>query len=133
MDLRNRDNFALCVLVNTLQYHDTVDFVKDSETKDPQLPIPLCQLFLKLTWTDGNDRNVQGVLGVHVDDLVGGGNCFFRKLCNGFGLNLILEYGNKVDFDFVVENCVKISIVNPSRSPCHSKLKKWSPLLFPNR
>ena len=26
-----------CVLVITLQYHDTVDFVQDSETKDPQL------------------------------------------------------------------------------------------------
>ena len=26
-----------CVLVNTLQYHDTVDFVQDSETEDPQL------------------------------------------------------------------------------------------------
>ena len=30
------DNFVLCVLVNTLQYHDAVDFVKDSETEDPQ-------------------------------------------------------------------------------------------------
>ena len=28
---------VLCMLVNTLQYHDTVDFVQDSETKDPQL------------------------------------------------------------------------------------------------
>ena len=26
----------------------------------------------------------------------------FRKLCNGFGTNLNLEPGNKVDFDFVV-------------------------------
>ena len=25
------------MLVNTLQYHDTVDFVQDSETEDPQL------------------------------------------------------------------------------------------------
>ena len=30
---------------------------------------------------------------------------FFRKLCNGFGLNLNLEPGNKVDVDFVVEKC----------------------------
>ena len=29
--------FVLCVLVNSLQYHDTVDFVQDSETEDPQL------------------------------------------------------------------------------------------------
>ena len=29
--------FVRCVLVNTLQYHDTVDFVQDSETEDPQL------------------------------------------------------------------------------------------------
>ena len=35
LDLRNR--FVRCVLVNTLQYHDTVDFVQDSETEDPQL------------------------------------------------------------------------------------------------
>ena len=45
-------------------------------------------------------RNVLGVLGVHVDDLVGGGNLVLQnKLCNGFGLNLNLEPGNKVDFD----------------------------------
>ena len=55
----------------------------------------------------------------------------FRKLCNGFGLNLNLEPGNKVDFDFVVENCVKIIIENPSISPCQSLLKRWSPLLYP--
>ena len=29
--------FILCVLVNTLQYHDTVDFAQDSETENPQL------------------------------------------------------------------------------------------------
>ena len=28
---------VLCVLVNTLQHHDTVDFVQDSETEDPHL------------------------------------------------------------------------------------------------
>ena len=28
----------------------------------------------------------------------------FRNLCNVFGLNLILEPGIKVDFDFVVKN-----------------------------
>ena len=56
----------------------------------------------------------------------------FRKLFNGFGLNLNLEPGNKVDFDFVVENCVKITFENPSRSPCQSLLKRWSSLLFPN-
>ena len=37
-DLSNRDNScSVCVLVNKLQYHDTVDFVQDSETEDPQL------------------------------------------------------------------------------------------------
>ena len=36
-DLRNRDNFVQCVMVNTLQYHETVDFVQDSVTEDPQL------------------------------------------------------------------------------------------------
>ena len=56
----------------------------------------------------------------------------FRKLCNGFGLNLNLEPGSKVDFDFVVGNWVKITTENPSRSPCQSLLKRWSPLLFPN-
>ena len=71
------------------------------------------------------------MLGVHVGDLVGGGNLVFsEKLCNGFGLNLNLELGNKVDFDFVVENCVKSTIENPSRSPCQSLFKKWSLLLF---
>ena len=29
----------LCVLVNTLQYHDTVDIVQDSETEDPHEPL----------------------------------------------------------------------------------------------
>ena len=29
--------FVRCVLVNTLQYHDTVEFVQDSETEDPQV------------------------------------------------------------------------------------------------
>ena len=28
---------AQCVLVNTLQYYDTDDFVQNSETEDPQL------------------------------------------------------------------------------------------------
>ena len=28
--------FVRCVLANTLQYHDTVNFVQDSETEDPQ-------------------------------------------------------------------------------------------------
>ena len=29
--------FVLCVMVNTLPYHDPVDFVQDPETEDPQL------------------------------------------------------------------------------------------------
>ena len=54
-------------------------------------------------------------------------------LCNGFGLTLNLEPGSKVDdVDFVVESCVKSTIGNPSRSPCQSLFKKWSPFLFPN-
>ena len=32
-----RQSCLVCVLVNTLQYHDTVGFVKGSETEDPQL------------------------------------------------------------------------------------------------
>ena len=32
------------------------------------------------------------------------GILLFRKLCNGFGQNLNLELGSKVDFDFVVES-----------------------------
>ena len=47
-------------------------------------------------------RNVQGVsmlvIWLVVEILL------FRKLCNGFGLNLTLEPGIKVHFDFVVEN-----------------------------
>ena len=36
-DLRNCDNScSVCVFVNTLQSHDTVDLVQDSETEDPQ-------------------------------------------------------------------------------------------------
>ena len=34
--------FVRCVLVNTLQYHDTVDVVQDSETEDPQLVAEPC-------------------------------------------------------------------------------------------
>ena len=37
LELRNRDNVFQCVLVITLQYHEAVDFVQDSETEDPQL------------------------------------------------------------------------------------------------
>ena len=38
LDLHNLDkSLFICVLVNTLQYHDTVDLVQDSETEDPQL------------------------------------------------------------------------------------------------
>ena len=29
--------FVQCVVINTLQYHDTVDLVQDSEMEDPQL------------------------------------------------------------------------------------------------
>ena len=31
--------FVQCVFVNTLQYHDTVDFVWDTETEDPHLSV----------------------------------------------------------------------------------------------
>ena len=41
LDLRNRDYFVLSVLVNTLQYLDTVEIVKNSETEDPHLVFPL--------------------------------------------------------------------------------------------
>ena len=76
-------------------------------------------------------RNVQGVLGVHVDDLVGGGNLAFQKAVQWLGLNLNLEPGNKVDFDFVVENCVKSTIENPSRSPCQRFLQEMEPVAVP--
>ena len=33
-------------------------------------------------------RNVHGVLGVHVDDLVGGGNLTFQKSCAMVGTEL---------------------------------------------
>ena len=50
-------------------------------------------------------RNVLGVLGVHVDDFGWWwGILLFKKLFNGFGQNLNLEPGSKVDFDFVVES-----------------------------
>ena len=61
------------------------------------------------------------MLGVHVDDLIGGGNL-------AFGLNLNLEPGSKVDFDFVVESCVKNTIENPRQS----LFQKWNPFLFLN-
>ena len=57
-------------------------------------------LFLKLTWTAGNDRETSKVcwesmleIWLVVEILS------FRKLCNGFGLNLNVEPGSKVDFD----------------------------------
>ena len=33
---------VLCVLVNTIQYHDTVDIVQDFETEDPKLVAEPC-------------------------------------------------------------------------------------------
>ena len=56
------------------------------------LPIPLCHLFLKFR-TDRwkRQRNVQGVLGVYVDDLVGGGNLAFQKAVQW--LRTELEFG----------------------------------------
>ena len=46
----------------------------------------------------------KGVLGVHVGDLVGGGNLTFSiKLRSGFGLSLSLVRGIRVNLDLVVE------------------------------
>ena len=83
--------------------------------------------------TAGNDRGMskvcwESMLMVCLVEEIS----LFRKLYNGFGLNLNLEPGSKVGFDFVVESCVKNTVENPSRSPCQSLFKKWSPLLFPN-
>ena len=36
-------------------------------------------MFLEFRRSAGNDRDISGVLGVHVDDLVGGGNLAFQK------------------------------------------------------
>ena len=55
----------------------------------------------------------------------------FRKLCNGFGLNLNLEPGNKVDFDFVLESCVRSTIENPSRSPSQKFVQGMEPVAVP--
>ena len=49
-------------------------------------------------------RNVQGVLGVHVDDLVGGGNLTFQKAVQWLRTELEFGPGIKFDFDFLVEN-----------------------------
>ena len=90
-------------------------------------------LLLKLRWTAGNDRGMSKVCweSMLMICLVGEIS-LFRKLCNGFGLNLNLELGSKVDFDFVAESCVNSTIENPSRSPCQSLFNSWSPFLFPN-
>ena len=56
----------------------------------------------KVRWK--RQSNVQGVLGVHVDDLVGGGNVAFQKAVQWLRTELDLEPGSKVDFDFVVES-----------------------------
>ena len=92
---------------------DVPTMLKTAVAHSSVLPVPETQMD---RWK--RQRNVHGVLGVHVDGLVGGGNLAFQK--------------SKVDFDFVVESCVKNTIENPSRSPCRSLFKKWSPLLFPN-
>ena len=58
---------VLGVLVNTLQYHDTVEFVQDSETEDPQLVAELAsgskpwqdngkELMRRQQWDRGLDR-----------------------------------------------------------------------------
>ena len=98
-------------------------------TSPPTLTSDGESAILQWIFNEVRQKNAQGVLGVHVDWLVVK-ILLFRKLCNGFGLNLNLEPGNKADFDFVVESCVKSTIENPSRSPCQSLVKKWSPFLF---
>ena len=77
-----------------------------NQVESSPLPIPLCHLFLKLRWAAGNDGEMPMVcwesmlaICLVVEILL------FRELCNdGFGLNLNLEPGSKVDFDFVVES-----------------------------
>ena len=49
---------VLCVLVNALQYHDTDDFVQDSETEDPQL----CFYAERLRFIGDSDLNDTGNL-----------------------------------------------------------------------
>ena len=46
--------FVQCVLVNTLQCHDTVDFVPDSGTEDPHRS--------RIFWLYYNKRMVQQVM-----------------------------------------------------------------------
>ena len=55
-------------------------------------------------------RNVQGVLGVHVDHLLGGGNLAFQRAVQW--LRTELEFGawEQSRFDLVVESCVKNTI-----------------------
>ena len=68
-----------CVLVNTLQYHDTVDFVQDSETDDPQLVAEKgvgrnhCKTMGKrghssgtVVWTRPTSKFLSSKTGVHV-------------------------------------------------------------------
>ena len=76
-------------------------------------------------------RNVPGVLGVHVDDLLGGRNLAFQKAVQW--LRTELEFGTweQSRFPFRGRELSQEKIENPSRSPCQSLLKGWSPLLFP--
>ena len=59
-------------------------------------------------------------------NVVGVGNLTFQKATQWLRTKLV-----KVDFDFVVKNRVRSTVGNPSRSPCQSLFKTWSPLLSP--
>ena len=55
----------MCVLVNTFQYHDTVDFIKDSETKDPQLVAEPGVGRNHGVWTGCTSKFLSANLGAH--------------------------------------------------------------------
>ena len=78
-------------------------------------------------------RNFQGVLEVHVDDLVGGRNLTFQNAVQW--LRTRLEFGNLGSKSILI-SWSRIESRVPStlhqRSPCRSFFKTWSPLLFPN-
>ena len=89
-------------------------------------------MFLEFRRSAGNDGDISGVLGVHVDDLVGGGNFAFQKAVQWLRTELECGTWEQSRFRFRGRELSQEKIANPTRSLCRSLFKIWSPLLFPN-
>ena len=67
------------------------------EPLSPSLCVPVPEIRTD-RWK--RQRNVQGVLGVHVDDLVGGGNLTFQKAVQWLRTELVIGIWDQSRFRF---------------------------------